>query len=204
MTIYAKKPYTITREPGDLLTVAEFAQLPEDKDGWRTELIEGRIIRMPPVKDPRHDWILSNLHLALGAYVKEHALGRVTLEQAGYDLTALGAQGGTAVAPDLAFVQTARLSLVQEARQRKEYARLAPDLAVEIVSPSQATTAEMEERAHLWLAAGTRLVWNIWPDEERVDVWTPDEPMRSLRARASLDGLDVVPGFTMLLADLFA
>ncbi len=194
----------ITHEPGDLLTVAEFAQLPEDKDGWRSELIRGVVHRMPPVKDLRHDWILSNLHLALGAYVKKRKLGRVSLEQGGYALTPDDAPGGIVVAPDLAFVSAAHLPQVQAARQRKEYVQLAPDLVAEIVSPSQATKREMRERAEMWLEAGTQLVWNIWPDEQQVDVWTPDEALRTLKIGDALDGLDVVSGFTMPIAELFA
>jgi hypothetical protein len=62
----------------------------------------------------------------------------------------------------------------------------------------------MQERAEMWLEAGTQLVWNIWPDEQQVDVWTPGEPMRTLKTGDALDGLDVVSGFTMSLADLFA
>ncbi|HEY7351080.1 MAG TPA: Uma2 family endonuclease [Ktedonobacterales bacterium] len=200
-----KRYRMLIHEPGDLLTVAEFAQLPEDQDGWRTELIRGVVHRMPPVKDPRHDWILFNLATALGAYLKTSQLGgRASLEQVGYALTAADAPGGTAVAPDLAFVAAERLPQVQEARQRKEYVRLAPDLVAEIVSPSQATDREMEERAQMWLEAGTRLVWNIWPDEQRVDVWMPDESLRTLGGHDALDGRDVVPGFTMVVADLFA
>jgi Uma2 family endonuclease len=200
----AIQPYTIIYQPGELLSVEAFAQLP-DEPGWHSELIEGRVIKMPPVKDPRHDWIISNLHDALSPYVKARGLGRVTLEQVGYDLTPPGAEArGTVAAPDLAFVRADLLPLMREAQARKEYARLAPDLAVEVVSPSQATPAEMEERAHFWLAAGTRLVWNIWPEAQRVDVWQPDHPMTSLNAPDRLDGLDVIPGFTMSITELFA
>ena len=205
MATTQSKPYTITIEPGRLLTVEEFAALPPDPEGWRSELIEGRVIRMPPVIDPHHDQIIANLVAALLPFVRAHRLGLVTLEQVGYNLTPAGADNGPAVVPDLAFVSRERGQLVQDARARKQYMRLAPDLAVEVVSPSQATPAEMEECAQRWLQGGTRLIWNIWPEEQRVDVWTPDEPMRSLSAQRaeSLDGLDIVPGFSLLVADLF-
>ena len=52
-------------------------------------------------------------------------------------------------------------------------------------------------------AAGTRLLWAIWPTARQVDVWQPDEPMQTLSAHERLDGLDVAPGFTMPIADLF-
>ena len=158
---------------------------------------------MPPVIDPHHDQIIANLVAALLPYVRAHRLGRVTLERVGYNLTPAGADNGPAVVPDLAFVSRGRGELVQDARKRKQYMRLAPDLAVEVVSPSQATPAEMEERAQQWLQGGTRLVWNIWPDPEHVDVWPADDEMQTLKLPALLDGLDVIPGFSMPVADLF-
>jgi Uma2 family endonuclease len=197
------KPYTITVEPGRLLTVDEFAALPPDPDGWRSELIEGRVIRMPPVIDPHHDEIIANLVAALLPFVRARKLGRVTLQQVGYNITPAGANNGPAVAPDLAFVSRGRGQLVRDARARKQYMRLAPDLAVEVVSPSQATESEMEGRAQRWLQGGTRLVWNIWPDPERVDVWPADGERQTLKAPALLDGQDVIPGFSIPIADLF-
>jgi Uma2 family endonuclease len=197
------KPYTITIEPGRLLTVEEFAALPSDPEGWRSELIEGRVIRMPPVLDPHHDQIIANLVAVLLPFVRAHKLGRVTLSQVGYNLTPPDQKNGPAIVPDLAFVSQGRADLVREARKRKHYMRLAPDLAVEVVSPSQATPAEMEERAQRWLKGGTRLVWNIWPDPERVDVWPADGEQQTLKAPARLDGGEVIPGFSMPVADLF-
>ena len=197
------KPYTITIEPGRLLTVEEFAALPPEPEGWRSELIEGRVIRMPPILDPHHDQIIANLVAALLPYVRAQRLGRVTLEQVGYDLTPAHAKNGPAVVPDLAFISRGRGQLIQEARARKRYMRLAPDLAVEVVSPSQATPNEMEGRAQRWLQAGTRLVWNIWPEPERVDVWPADGEMHTLKAPALLNGGDVIPGFALPVADLF-
>ncbi|HEY7350174.1 MAG TPA: Uma2 family endonuclease [Ktedonobacterales bacterium] len=193
--------YTIINLPGKLLSAAEYALLP-DEPGWRMELDRGKVVKMPAVKDPLHDWILSNLHDALSPYVKQHRLGAVTWEQVGYDITQPGEPEESTWMPDLAFVRTEHARQVLEARQRGEYPHLAPDLVVEVVSPSQ-SKADMTERAHRWLAAGTRLLWAIWPNQQQVDMWQPDEPMQTLSARERLDGLDVVPGFTMLVADLF-
>jgi Uma2 family endonuclease len=203
MATMQPKPYTITVEPGRLLTVEEFAALPPEPEGWRSELIEGRVIRMPPVLDPHHDQIIANLVAALLPFARAHKLGRVTLSQVGYDLTPANADKGPTLVPDLAFVSRGRAEQVREARKHKRYMHLAPDLAVEVVSPSQATSAEMEERAQRWLKGGTQLVWNIWPDPERVDVWPADGEMQTLKAPARLSGGDVIPGFALPVADLF-
>jgi Uma2 family endonuclease len=74
----------------------------------------------------------------------------------------------------------------------------------EVVSPSQ-YGPEMAEKARRWSAAGVRLVWVIWPAASRVDVWRPgsDVPLASLGPGDSLDGHEVVPGFTMPVPRLF-
>ncbi len=63
----------------------------------------------------------------------------------------------------------------------------------------------MAAKAQLYLAAGTRLVWVIWPRRQQVDVWHPNDKRPVLRGVGDmLDGEDVVPGFTYPVASLFA
>ena len=199
-----RHPYTIIK--GDLLSVEEYALLP-DEPGWRMELVRGKVVKMPLVKDTRHGWIISRLIQAIRNYLDVHPDlgGEVSSPQEGYDISVPGSgkEGASAVAPDVAYVREEHISLVLEALERGEYPPIAPDLAVEVVSPSQATWREMEERAQMWLAGGTRLVWNIWREEQRIDVWQPDEPMYSLPVGDLLDGQEVLPGFTLPVADLF-
>jgi Uma2 family endonuclease len=197
------KPYTVTLDPGTRLSAAEYAALPHEP-GWHTELERGKVIRMPLVKSPRHDWLVAKLSHALMGHILPGNLGRITLEQSGYNLAAEG-QLDTVRAPDLAFVSAERVPLLDAAMRAGVYPRLAPDLVAEVVSPSQASAPEMEDRAAEWVHAGTRLVWILWPDSSRADVWQPDEPMQtlSLKRKDRLDGLDIVPGFTMPLAELF-
>jgi Uma2 family endonuclease len=156
---------------------------------------------MPTIKDPRHDWILSRLDRVLGTYIEQHGLGMVTLEQVGYNVS-LPDEEETGWAPDYAFVRAEHAESVLDAIEQDIYVPLAPDLIVEVVSPSQ-SRADMAERTQRWLAAGTRLAWVIWRAKQAVDVWQPDEPMRTLTARDTLEGLEVVPGFSMPVADLF-
>jgi Uma2 family endonuclease len=85
-----------------------------------------------------------------------------------------------------------------------EFWQLAPDLVVQVVSPSE-SRPKMEERARQWLAAGVQLVWLIWPKAKQVEVWRPGaaKPVQTLGVSDMLDGLDVVPGFTYPVARLF-
>jgi len=76
---------------------------------------------------------------------------------------------------------------------------------VEVASPHQ-YRPEMGAKARLYLAAGTRLLWVLWPRQRQVDVWRPGDtaPSATLRDGEWLDGEDVVAGFRYSLARLFA
>lgn len=196
-----QQPQTIILQPGRRITAREYAALPEEP-GWRTELHQGVVVKMPLIRDLRHEHIASNLHGYLWSYITPRKLGRCTLEQGGFDATLPGETDETTYGPDITFSTNERVALQQVAIARGDYAP-APDLAAEVVSASQ-SKKDVTERSERWLAAGTRLVWNIWPASQTVDVWTPDTPMYTVGPQGTLDGLEVVPGFTLALVDLFA
>ncbi len=183
------------------MRVADLAGLPND--GQQYEIVEGRLVRMPGSASQAAR-IAMRLVYFLMAFTFPRKLGDVTGPDGTYDLTQLGDPTETALIPDAAFVRAGRLpALLSPAA--KQYPRLAPDLAAEVVSPSQGR-AEMDEKARLYLARGVRLVWVIWPDTQTVDLWRPGAatPTATLGANDSLDGLDVIPGFICPVADLFA
>jgi Uma2 family endonuclease len=187
------------------MTVDELLALPDDSR-WQYEVVEGRLVRMPG-SGGEASRIAVRLVIALGIFVDAHQLGAITGADGTYDLTRPGDPGDTGLVPDAAFVAAARVP----PRTSPEYARawpLAPDLVVEVASPSQ-FRPEMKDKAERYVKAGVRLVWVIWPRRRQVDIWRPDaagEPrlVASLKAGDALDGLDVLPGFTYPLADLFA
>ena len=80
---------------------------------------------------------------------------------------------------------------------------LAPDLAVEVMSPSN-TTREMARKRREYFRAGTRLVWQVYPDRREVEVYSSPGRFRTLGMTDALDGGDLLPGFRLALADLFA
>jgi Uma2 family endonuclease len=109
---------------------------------------------------------------------------------------------GRTRAPDVGFYSWDRLpgGKVPEA----PLPTLAPDLAVEVLSESN-TRAEMRLKRQDYFAVGTRLVWEIDPEERTVAVYTSVEsPVAILAAADTLDGGEVLPGFTLPLQDLFA
>jgi Uma2 family endonuclease len=82
------------------------------------------------------------------------------------------------------------------------FVAFSPDLAVEVLSPDQ-TAADMDERMADYFAAGTRLFWVVNPARRTVAVHSPTAPARWLREGDVLDGGDVIPGFSVPVADLF-
>jgi Uma2 family endonuclease len=171
-------------------------------DAWRYELVEGRLVRMPP-PGGEHGAIAAHLNAIVWIHARNNHLGTVLSSETGFLLSQPG-QPDTVLAPDVAFVRAEHVP-APDSPDRSGYWRVAPDLVAEVVSPSQ-FRPEMADKARLWLESGARLVWIVWPRDRQVDVWLPghDEPAATLGVSDQLDGRDVLPGFTYPLADLFA
>jgi Uma2 family endonuclease len=177
------------------VTATALLHLPED--GWRYELVKGRLVRMPPT-GYEHGKITPRILQALLQFVDEHQLGVVCGSETGFLLSREG-QEDTVLAPDAAFISAARAP--------KEpvpgFARLAPDLVCEVASPDQ-TQAQMAAKARLYLDSGCRLVWVVWPRARRVDIWTPDRPEPDTVGESDdLYGANVLPGLALPVRTLF-
>src|SRR5947209_7577064 len=101
---------------------------------WRYELVQGRLVRMPPT-NLEHSDLCGILYLALRAHVDLYGLGRVTMPETGF-IVSDPAAPDTVLAPDLAFVRAGRLPEAGSGEARA-FPRLTPDLVVEVASPSQ-------------------------------------------------------------------
>lgn len=176
--------------------VADLANMPDDT--WQYEIVEGELIRMPGsgIEASRIAALL--VHYLL-AFVLPRNLGLVTGADGTFDLTQPGDPVETALVPDAAFVAAGRLP-----GRVPGYAKLAPDLVAEVASPNH-YHPEMNAKAKLYIERGVRLVWMIWPSSQQVDVWrpsSPNAPVTTVGIADSLDGLDVLPGFTLPIRDL--
>lgn len=180
------------------MTTEALLALPDD--GKQYELVEGRLVSMPP-SGRRASRIARRLAARLGDYVDDHALGEVTGADGGYSI---GPK--TDLAPDVGFIRADRLPPLDSPAADK-LTTGAPDLAVEVASPNQYRPA-MAAKASRYLDAGTRIVWIIWPRRAEIDVWRHSggdaQPAATLHAGDTLDGEDVVPGFSYPVADIFA
>jgi Uma2 family endonuclease len=177
------------RQP--VVTAAEFALLP-DEDG-RQELVRGRVVREPPAGG-YHSWFGVNLAAALRDFAGARQLGYVFGADCGFRLAF---DPDTVRSPDLAFVRAARLPEGPPAG----FVPFAPDLAVEIVSPTDARGA-LARKAAEYLRAGTLLVWIIDPAARTVTVPRAAESPGVLRTGDTLTAEELLPGFRLPVADL--
>ena len=175
------------------ISVEEFEHHREE-DGYRTELVRGRLVREPrPAAE--HTWLASELYWRIESHVREHGLGR-TLFDAGF---LLDDNPPTIRIPGMAF-----LAHPGPAEERPTgFWTIAPDLAVEIVSRSN-TASEIQGKVLEYLASGTRLVWVVEPATRSVTSYRSRKDVEVLTEEDDLDGGDVLPGFRFRISDLFA
>ena len=177
-----------------LMTAEELAQLPDD--GQRHELIEGVLITMAP-SGGEHGELASEANGLLWQHVRIHGLGRTFGAETGF---ILARDPDIVLAPDAAFVSWARAEAIGRVRG---YLPVAPDLAVEIISPNDLYT-EVREKVAIWLEHGTRMVVVMNPRHREITVYRTLTEVRHLTVEDTLDGEDVVPGWRVAVRELFA
>jgi Uma2 family endonuclease len=175
------------------LTVEEFERLP-DEDLYRIELVRGTIVREPR-PGGEHGLISSELFSRLDRHVRAAGLGRVLVET-GFRLPGSPA---TVRGPDVAFLARERLP----ARAPRSFWEGAPDLAVEVISPSDRWT-RVQDKAFDYLDAGAREVWVVDPLARRVTVYRSRTESVVLGADSTLSGGTLLPGFELRLSELFS
>ena len=130
--------------------------------------------------------------------MERHGGGKVLVGDVGFVL-GLSNDPERVRAPDVAFVTTARLP---EGRLPRGFFRGAPNLAVEVLSPSD-DPVDVQQKVRDYLDAGARLVWVLAPEARTATVYRADGSARLLREHDHLDGEDVLPGLLIPLAELF-
>jgi len=173
-----------------------FERLP-DETGWRAELVRGRVVR-EPAAGFEHGRIAAVVASVLTRFVDERGLGVVVGAETGF---ALSEDPPIVRAPDAAFIAAARLPVGTTSVQG--FARVAPDLAVEIASPTN-SAADIRGKVRDYLDAGVRLVWVLQPRDGTVAVHRPGRRRAVRRAPDRLHGAEILPGFRVPVADLFS
>ncbi|MBA2511959.1 MAG: Uma2 family endonuclease [Actinomycetota bacterium] len=180
----------VRRKP---VTAEELLRIPDD--GLRRELVRGEVRTMAPAGNV-HGRIAIDVSTPLDQYVRAHDLGVVFAAETGFKIAG---NPDTVRAPDAAFVRRERVEAVGEV---EGYWPEAPDLAVEVVSPND-LFAEVEEKVADWLAAGTRVILVVNPRARTAVVRLSEKVARILSEEEILDGGQVVPGWTLSVADVF-
>ncbi|HSA56075.1 MAG TPA: Uma2 family endonuclease [Gemmatimonadaceae bacterium] len=159
----------------------------------QTELIRGRlVVREPPGTE--HGRLAATLCHLISDHVRRHRHGVVFGQDTGFKIESAP---DTVRAPDVAFLAQDRADQIP----RRGYAALAPDLLAEIVSPDD-SRGDVLAKVGGWLAAGTRLVWVIYPERREAQTFRCDGSVSIIGLDGLLDGEDVLPGFSATLADV--
>lgn len=173
-----------------LVSAEEFERMP-DEDGVVMELVRGRVVRMV-APGHQHGRIATRILVLLAAHVEQHGLGEVLLPT-GFKIES---NPDSVRVPDIAFIAR------RNTEASRSFVHAAPDLAVEVKSPTDRAGAVRMKVAH-YLETGVRMVWLVEPARETVTVFTPGAEPITLMPDAVLDGRDVVPGFACSLRRIF-
>jgi Uma2 family endonuclease len=174
------------------ITTAE--QLLQAPDLGHCELLRGEIVMMAPAGF-EHGEIADLIAAALTVFVKPRGLGRVVVSESGFHI---GHDPDTVRVPDVAFVRAER----RPPGRIKGFFQGAPDLAVEVVSPTD-RVSEVNAKVQEWLDAGCRMVWVVDPETRIVTVYQGRTQAVVLRASDTISGGDLLPGFSLPVAEIF-
>jgi len=175
-----------------LMTAEELMELPDD--GFRYELINGELIKMPPPGSP-HGRIAFQLSVYLGQFILEHGLGQGFTE-IGFKLTS---NPDTVLAPDLAFLTS---ECFAKGRDTEGYWLGPPDLAVEVLSPSD-RPGKVKQRISRWFSFGAKQLWIVDPKHSTVTVYRSPSDSTTFSGSDYLEAQDLFPGFQLSLDRIF-
>lgn len=166
----------------------EFVMLPQNVD-QRLELIGGEVVAL--VSNQGSSRLGIRIGHLIQSYLDEHPIGFVTGADGGYQV------GSDRYIPDVGYMSKAR----QPAPSDEVYNTLPPDLAVEVVPPSD-EMGDVLAKVNNYLLAGT-VVWVCFPQKKEIGVFAPGQPAKSLSLNDSLDGGEVLPNFAAAVRDIF-
>jgi Uma2 family endonuclease len=176
-----------------MIPVEEFDRLTEP-DEVRYELDHGELIEMTRPRYEPHNRIVMTIARGLLGWLAGNPIGEVLMSD---NLFVLGPN--TKRAPDLSFMTLERIRRIQPGRDIDG----APDLAIEVLSPSDAEAA-VRRKVKQYFDAGAQMVWLVFPDRRTIEVCRPDAAVVVLREPESLDAPELLPGFSMVVSTLFS
>ena len=173
-----------------VFTLRDLEQMPDD--AIHRELVNGELIELPP-RDIAQAVTSQNIYWSLSPFVESRRLGELFIE-AGFKVTVSGRNW---IQPDVSFIN--RDKLVREADSK--YLSGAPDLAVEVISPSEQPKHVFAKRK-LAFREGCKEIWIIRPETQTIEIWTPHWRDRELHEGDTLSSV-LFDGWSMPVADVF-
>ncbi len=177
-----------------LITAEEFLRMPNPPDGSRQELVRGVIETTPP-HSTYNGVCCAEIGYRLSHFLEERNLGHLASNNGGFITER---DPDTVRGPDLSFWTRERLPQLPA----EGYVTLAPDLVVEVVSPSD-VFARINKKILHYLKHQVRLIWLVLPEDRSVTVYRPQAAPVTLVNSDQLSGEDVLPGFTCPVQELF-
>lgn len=176
-----------------LMTAEDLYLMGEDEG--RFELIEGELREMAPAGE-EYGEIGLGIAARIWGHAREHRLGTAYNSATGFILRR---DPDLVFAPDASFVRAGRLSVN---RDKRKFIEIVPDLVVEVISPSE-SPGDISNKVARYLDAGVRLVWVVYPENRMIGVYRADRTWETIQLDGTLDGEDVLPGFSLPLSELF-
>ena len=176
-----------------LMTAEDLMNLPDD--GFRYELINGELEKMPPPGHP-HGRIAFRLSVLLGQFILDNGLGDGFINDTGFQLTW---NPDTVLAPDLAFVTNERFA---EGRNKEGYWPGPPHLAVEVLSPHD-RPGKVRKKISQWFGFGVQQVWIVDPKHLTVTIYRSESDTTTFSGSDYLESQDLFPGFRLSLDRIF-
>lgn len=175
-----------------LLTAEEFFLLPDPPDGWQQELVRGEIVTMPPLGG-LHGVTCSKTSRKLGNRIDAGPGGTIVCNDTGF----ITERAPDSVrGPDISYWSKDRLKEVPVG-----YFEIAPDMLVEVLSPSN-VWKQIREKIKEYFAKGVKLVWVIAPEDRTLTIYRRPDEGRVLHETATVTGEDVLPGFSCRVSEL--
>lgn len=166
-----------------------FIHLPENADK-SFEFIGGKVVEVP--SNPLSSKIAMLIGILIGAYLLKHDIGHLTGADGGYIVA------GERYIPDVAFISYKKIKTLS---YREGYVPIAPDLAVEVISPAN-SESDMTTKISNYLADGT-VVWRVRPEEKQISVFIAGKKVQHFGVDDALDGGDILPDFSLPVVDIF-
>jgi Uma2 family endonuclease len=174
-------------------TAEELFDLPDN--GGRNELLNGELVAMSPINQ-RHWQVAARILYLLQRFLEDHPVG-----EAGMELGCILARNPDVVlAPDVVFIRAARIAT---GALPERFFEGAPDLAVEVLSPSE-SAQEIETKLEKYLDAETPLVWIVNPKTQSVAVYQHGAPVKMLKQHDVISGEQILAGFSCKVGEFFA